>query len=77
MNDKYCGWRNRETWLVNLWFQPNSPAEVESVKERLETEMEELPPYLQDLCYLSEVDWDQLDQHSDEISSDPPHHDSY
>lgn len=20
MNDKYWGWTNRETWLVNLWF---------------------------------------------------------
>ncbi len=32
----YNGWTNRETWLINVWFNPESSADVDAAKETLE-----------------------------------------
>jgi hypothetical protein len=34
--DTYNGWTNRETWLVNVWFNPESREDVASALEQLE-----------------------------------------
>ncbi|MEO1841614.1 MAG: hypothetical protein ABGY21_08995 [Pseudomonadota bacterium] len=65
MGQKYNGWTNRETWLVNVWFNPECEADVELAKEFLENEEDKLReacPCLVDMCYLSEVNWDELDE---------------
>ena len=35
-NNGYNGWTNRETWLVNVWFNPESRTDVELAREALE-----------------------------------------
>ncbi len=36
MDNTYNGWTNRATWLVNVWFNPESKADVQSAREQLE-----------------------------------------
>lgn len=66
MNTKYNGWANRETWLINVWFNPESKADVEMAREQLEYDMEKLPAYLSDFIDDSAIDWDELLAHFDD-----------
>lgn len=59
----YNGWSNRATWLVNVWYNPESKADVEYAREDLESAVAELGGILQDLIDLSEIDWDELMEH--------------
>ena len=72
------GWTNRETWLINLWFAPESQEVLDSVRASLEEELdnlrENLPGYLVDLLsinfIMSEVNWDELSRHFEPIESE-------
>ena len=65
------GWRNRETWLINLWFEYENQEELDDIHNLLEEELDELrdkiPDYLVDLLGLNfvmnEIDWDELGGH--------------
>ena len=35
------GWKNRETWLMNLWFEFNSEEELNDIRCMLEEELDE------------------------------------
>ena len=58
----YNGYRNRETWLVHLWYNPESLEDVEnarvSLEEDIERVAESLPPHVKDLL----SPWEQYDQ---------------
>ena len=75
-NNGYNGWTNRETWLVNVWFNPESRTDVELAREALEEQYHSMPDGpLKDMVPLSEVDWDELldhfeDQDEDYLDSD-------
>ena len=65
--DTYNGWTNRETWLVNVWFNPESRADVESAREMLDEQYDAIPNGpLKDMVSLSDVNWDELLAHFDE-----------
>ena len=65
------GWRNRETWLINLWFEYENQEELDDIHNLLEEELDELrnkiPDYLVDLLGVNfvenEIDWDELAGH--------------
>jgi len=65
------GWRNRETWLINLWFEYENQEELDDIRSLLEEELDELrnkiPNYLVDLLgvnfVMNEIDWDELAGH--------------
>ena len=38
IENNYNGWTNRETWLVNLWLNPETEDEVNYIEETLEDE---------------------------------------
>jgi hypothetical protein len=59
----YNGWTNRATWLVNVWFNPESVADVESARETLEDAAASVPDYLRDFLCVEEVNWDELAAH--------------
>jgi hypothetical protein len=61
----YNGWTNRETWLINVWFEPQSKADVQMAREQLESDIENLPDYLKDFINDSRIDWDELGSHFD------------
>lgn len=66
MSQGYNGWTNRETWLVNVWFDPTCRADVEMARETLEEAVGNLPSFLVDFVSTDLVDWDQLLEHFDE-----------
>ncbi len=63
----YNGWTNRATWLVNIWGNPESREDVQSLRDMLEDQYNELPDgILKDMLDLSEINWDELESHFDE-----------
>ncbi len=67
---KYNGWTNRETWLINVWFNPESKSDVEMAREQLESDIDQLPDYLKDFINDGEIDWDELLEHFDDESEE-------
>jgi uncharacterized membrane protein YqhA len=65
------GWTNRETWLMNLWFEYETQAELDDIRSLLEEELDEvrhkLPDYLIDILgvnfVMEEINWDELGGH--------------
>lgn len=62
----YNGWKNRETWLISVWFEPQTVEDVESAKEHFEEEFDKLPPFMKDFVDSSSIDWDELRAQFDE-----------
>ena len=72
MSQSYNGWTNRETWLVNIWFNPESREDVQYAREVLEEQYDNLPDgVLKDMVDLSAVNWDELEDHFDEEEEEP------
>lgn len=63
----YNGWTNRETWLVNVWFNPESREDVEFARSYLEEQYDDIPNgVLKDMIALDEVNWNELLEHFEE-----------
>jgi hypothetical protein len=60
MDNTYNGWRNRETWLVNIWFNPENQDDLDCAKEALDAMYDELPSVMKDFCAIQQIDWDEL-----------------
>jgi hypothetical protein len=66
-DNTYNGWTNRETWLVNVWFNPESRADVEYARETLDEQYDNIPDGpIKDMVDLSAINWDELLEHFDE-----------
>lgn len=66
MSDRtYNGWTNRVTWLVNVWFNPESKADVQFAREQLEEAIDQCPDFLKDFID-TDINWDELESHFDE-----------
>ena len=67
----YNGWTNRETWLVNVWGNPESRADVQALREDLEAQYDELPNgIIKDMLDLGEINWEELEAAFDEEDED-------
>ena len=66
----YCGWKNRETWLVSLWYS-HSWASVEDVylsEIILQEKYDDLgSSFLQDMIDFDAIDWEQLRSHMADV----------
>lgn len=58
----YNGWTNRATWLVNVWFNPESISDVQMARETLEAAIDQLPDFLRDFVD-ADVNWQELEAH--------------
>lgn len=67
----YNGWSNRETWLVNVWFNPKSIADVENAKSMIEESYDSLPDFMHDFVNIYSIEWQELKDHfEDETEGD-------
>ena len=57
---EYNGWTNRETWLVNIWFNPETKSDLDCAKETLEEAYDAAPAFLRDFIALEEINWEEL-----------------
>jgi hypothetical protein len=58
--DNYNGWSNRATWLVNVWFNPESIEDLNNAKEALEEAKNNCPDFLRDFIQ-DNVNWEELE----------------
>ena len=59
----YNGWRNRETWLVNIWYNPVTKSDIDWIQEHLEDQYytsEALQGFWNDMIDFNAIDWDEL-----------------
>jgi hypothetical protein len=77
MKDKYNGWSNQETWLVNIWLldgvtEPMTAKDLElmvkeAFKEVLESTTDKMAGFLRDMVNLRRIKWDELAEHIEEL----------
>lgn len=61
-DNTYNGWTNRETWLVNVWGNPESKADVQALREDLEAQYDEIPNgIIKDMIDLNAINWEELE----------------
>lgn len=66
----YNGWSNRATWLVNVWFNPESKSDVEMAKLAIEEAEESMPDFMKDFLCTDEINWNELEDHFNEEESE-------
>jgi hypothetical protein len=67
-NNTYNGWKNRETWLVNVWHGDNwtCRADVEMTQIVLEEAYDKLASgFFRDAIDLECIDWKALQEHAE------------
>ena len=62
-DNTYNGWTNRATWLVNVWFNPESLDDVQSARAAIEEAKDAMPDYMRDFLCTDEINWDELEAH--------------
>ncbi len=60
------GWKNRSTWLIKIWFEPEAQ-DLDWIQDTLETRVNQLADstdvfdkFLADHINRAEIDWDEL-----------------
>ena len=69
------GWTNRETWIINLWFEYNTVEELNDIRNMIDEDLDELrnkiPDYLVDLLCINfvdkEINWNELEGHCEAL----------
>ena len=66
-DNTYNGWTNRATWLINVWFNPESRADVQAAREAFEDACADraIPDFLRDFID-TDINWRELEDHFDE-----------
>jgi len=70
MDNTYNGWTNRETWLINLWYNPETLEDLDYIREELDSAVERLMEggvvannVLIDMLGINEINWRELEEH--------------
>ena len=73
-DNTYNGWTNRETWLVGLWFNPESKQDVDYIEETLEDDFNELMlgtnGIYHDMINFHVINWDELRENAPDIQDE-------
>tara|TARA_R110000744_G_scaffold359608_1_gene466936 strand:+ start:892 stop:1101 length:210 start_codon:yes stop_codon:yes gene_type:complete len=66
----YNGWSNKETWLVNLWYNPETKSDIDYIEETLESDLidklGDASNIYMDFINFNLIDWDELRNNQDE-----------
>ena len=70
--DSKCnGWTNRETWLVNLHFNPETKEDLDRIKDELEELEESIENmFLKDYVDFSKIDWYDLEKSMKDVEEE-------
>jgi hypothetical protein len=70
MDNTYNGWTNRETWLINVWYNPETLEDLDYIREELDSAVERLMEggvvannVLIDMLGINEINWRELEEH--------------
>lgn len=69
-DNTYNGWTNRATWLVNVWFNPESREDVEHARYAIEEATESMPDYMRDFLCTNEINWEELSANFDDSNDE-------
>ena len=62
-DNTYNGWTNRDTWLVNIWYEPQTKADVQVAREHMEEQYDALEfSIFKDLIDLGNINWQELEE---------------
>lgn len=64
------GWANYATWLVNVWFNPETREDVEAARYAIEEAEESIPDFMRDFLCTSEINWTELLEHFEETEEE-------
>lgn len=62
----YNGWTNRETWLINVWFNPESKEDVLLAQDQFEEVYDNLPDFMKDFVDSTAINWEELSEYFEE-----------
>jgi len=66
----YNGWRNRETWLVNIWYNPVTKSDIDYIEETLEDDFIEkiggTANIYMDMIDFNCIDWESLREYCED-----------
>lgn len=61
------GWRNRETWLVGLHYNPETKQDLELIKLDVEEQVDLISSlFIKDMICTSEIDWQEIEDSLDD-----------
>jgi hypothetical protein len=68
-NNTYNGWKNRETWLVNVWYGESwsCEADIDYTYDHIEEMVNGLEGFIKDLINIDAIDWDELREHAQDL----------
>lgn len=67
----YNGWTNRETWLVNLYYNPETKSDLNSIKDQVEEAEENIEnDFIKDFIDLSLINWEELEENLEDDEKD-------
>jgi hypothetical protein len=79
-DNTYNGWTNRETWLVGLWYNPETKADIDYLEETLEEEFLEMikstcgeaAHFYTDMIDFHCINWDELREAQEDEEEEQP-----
>lgn len=69
-DNKYNGWSNRETWLVNIHFNPESVNDMDYIKDQVQDWYDSLNSFMQDMVDIDCIDWEELRENMDDYEQE-------
>ena len=69
-DNTYNGWTNRATWLVMVWFNPVTRADVEEAQSTIWEAADNIPDFMRDFLCTDEINWDELLKYCEENEED-------
>lgn len=69
-DNRYNGWTNRETWLINIHFNPECVADVDAAEAYIEDWYEGLDALTKDFVDVGCINWDELRKNQDDYKSE-------
>ena len=58
----YNGWSTYETWLVKVWYEPETLDDIAQIKDMLEDYIDDMPGIFRDMIDFDAINWEELER---------------